>query len=99
MTVKQEQEQSMTRRQHFVVIVRHYLFDPFSSFHGSLQYHKIKTKLSYYIRIADFYHIKITVVKIIEDCLKTLILRLCFCFLRLQFVAEFVAPVSNFICV
>ena len=47
----------MTIRQHFVVIVRHRLFDPFSSFHGTLQYHKTGTKLDYYIRIADFYYI------------------------------------------
>ena len=47
MIAKQEQEHSMTRRQHFVVIVRHHLFDPFRSFHGTLQYHKIGTKLAY----------------------------------------------------
>ena len=55
MTVKQEQEHSMTRRQNFVVIVRRHLFDPFSSFHGTFKYHKIETKQAYYIRIADFY--------------------------------------------
>ena len=55
MTVKQEQEHSMTRRQHFVVIVRRHLFGPFSSFHGTFKYHKIETKQAYYIWIVDFY--------------------------------------------
>ena len=55
MTVKQEQEHSMTRRQHFVVIVRLHLFGPFSSFRGTFKYHKIETKQAYYIWIVDFY--------------------------------------------
>ena len=41
MVVKQEQEHSMTRRQHFVVIL---FYDPCGSFHGTLKYHKIGTK-------------------------------------------------------
>ena len=49
MIVKQEQEHSMTRRQHFVVIFGRHLFDPRGSFHGTLKYHKIGTKLAYYI--------------------------------------------------
>ena len=66
------------------VTFRRHLFAPRGSSHATLKYRKIGTKLGYYIRIADYYYLWITVVNFIEDCLKMLILRLCFCFLRLR---------------
>ena len=85
---------TLIRRQHFVVI----FFDRRGSFHGTLKYHKIGTKLGYYIRIADYYYLWITVVNTIEDCVKMLILRLCFCYSEVasrSLWSESVVPVSH----
>ena len=88
MIVKQEQEYSMTRRlQGNISYDVIFLIHACGSFHGTLKYHKIGTKLAYYIRIADYYYLWKTVVKMIDDCLKLLILRLWFCFLILRQVA------------
>ena len=78
-------------------------FYPCGSFHayGTLKYHKMVTKLAYYIRIDDYYYLLVTVVKLIKDCLKMLILRLCFCFQRLYpaVCGRVCRPVYDFICV
>ena len=43
--------ENVTRRQHFVVIFHRYLFHPCGSFHGTLKYHKIGTKLAKLINL------------------------------------------------